>query len=188
MILIQTRSQMTVILAVKRRRFCVTFVLWSTIYKLTSNLYSIYYILCIDVWHAWLYPTHPFPRLLDVAKTQGSTYRFRFCTLKFVYSCSWGSFWVDPAEFWVKKQILTSTYKNKQVGNLCNSCAWTLGEWSRGQAWGPLGCDKDRSHVIDVPRCRVTVVVKPPLGGLVGWVFKFQKWSTSTCWNHFGWW
>ena len=45
-----------------------------------------------------IYPTHAFPRLLDVAKKQGSTYRFMCCTLKFIYSCSWGSFWVDTVQ------------------------------------------------------------------------------------------
>ena len=67
-----------------------------------------------------------------MAKKQGSTYRFRFCTLRFVYSCSRGSFWVDPAEL----------------------CRYQSINWSL-----PTRTNRSQIHAIDAPKLWVNGVV-----------------------------
>ena len=115
-----------------------------------------------------IYPTHAFPRRLDVAKKQGSTYRFMCCTLKFVYSCSWGSFWVDPAEL----------------------CRYQSINWSL-----PTRTNRSQIHAIDAPKLWVNGVVAKLEAHLVVtrlevmWLMcpgaEWQRW-----WNHplVGWW
>ena len=97
MILIQTRSQIYdgYILAVKRKRFCVTFIL---VNDLSFDFKLIFYIL-YSIWMLDMHDYIPRTRVQDYLTWQSRVPPIdsRGCTLKFVYSCSWGSFWVDPA-------------------------------------------------------------------------------------------
>ena len=79
---------MTVVLAVNRKRFCVIFH-WSMIYHLTDFYYTYRYLTC-----------RYYARMHDyIPRTPFQDY-----ILEFVYSCSWGPFWVDTAEVCINEQ------------------------------------------------------------------------------------